>query len=61
MRVDGSHGVVDIDEFGIKAQVQLGDRSAAVLCEALKVASQNDKEKVSVLNRTTIIILHHFL
>jgi len=46
IEIADEHGAFSLDEFGIKADVKLGDRSAVVLCETLKVASQNDREKL---------------
>jgi leucyl-tRNA synthetase len=47
LTIDDAHGTIDINELGVKAEgVKLGDRSAAVLCEVMGVASQNDKEKL---------------
>eukprot|EP00750_Incisomonas_marina_P020549 INCI4053.1.p1 GENE.INCI4053.1~~INCI4053.1.p1 ORF type:complete len:995 (-),score=191.74 INCI4053.1:95-2965(-) len=46
INIDDKHGAFTIDEFGIQADVKLADRSAVVMCEALGVVSQNDREKL---------------
>lgn len=49
LSVDDEHGTLHIDDFGIQATVKMGDRSAATLCEALDVASQNDTAKLKFI------------
>ena len=49
LSVDDEHGTLHVTEFSLDVTVQMGDRSAATLCDALGVASQNDTEKLKLV------------